>query len=367
MVDLAEMVKKVVNIPVMAVGKLGYPELAERVLEEKKADFIILGRALLADPEWPNKVKEGRLEDIRPCVGDNEGCIGSVLAGGHIGCTVNPTTGMEREFVIKPAEKKKTVLVVGGGPGGMEAARVAALRGHKVALWEKGDALGGNLIPASVPHFKQDYMDLTNYLSTQIKKLGVTVELEKEATPEIIQEVKPEVVFIATGSTPIVPEIPGVEKGKVVTATDLLLGRREAGESVVVVGGGLVGCETALYLAQKGKKVTIVEILDTVMRDMNNINGEHLLKLLADTNVRILTDTNVLEITDEGIAIADKDGKKSTLEADTVVLALGLKPCGELLEALKDKVPEVYAIGDCVEPRKVLNAIEEGFRTARLI
>ena len=280
---------------------------------------------------------------------------------------MNPTTGMERELTIKPAEKKKSVLVVGGGPGGMEAARVAALRGHKVTLWEKGDALGGNLIPASTPDFKQDYRILINYLSTQIKKLGVATELKKEATLEQIQQMKPEVVFIATGSTPIIPEIPGVEKAKVVTAIDVLLNRKEAGESVVVIGGGLVGCETALYLAQKGKKLTIVETLDSVARDMFEANRLHLLKLLADTNVEILTETSVAEITDDSVVIVNKYGKRSKLEADTVVLTVGFKSNRRLEEALKDKVPETHVIGDCVEPRKLLNAIWEGFLSARLI
>ena len=367
MVDMAQMTKRVVKVPVIAVGKLGYPELAERVLQEGKADFICLGRALLADPEWPNKVKKGRLEDIRPCVGCHEGCLKRVFDVKYLSCAVNPATGMEREFTIKPAEKKKTVLVVGGGASGMEAARVTALRGHKVTLWEKGDALGGNLIPASVPDFKQDYRRLINFLSTQIKKLDVTIELAKEATAELILEMKPDVVFIATGSTSIVPEIPGVGKKMVVIAVDLLLGKQEAGKSVVVVGGGLIGCETALYLAQKGKKLTIIEMLDGVMLDMYSANRMHLLKLLADADVNILTETKCLEIRDNGITIADKYGKRSTLEADTVVLAVGLKSNEGLLEALKDKIPEVYAIGDCVEPRKVINAIWEGFRTARLV
>ena len=366
-VDLAEMTKNVVNIPVIAVGKLGYPELAENVLKEGKADFIALGRALLADPEWANKAKEGRWEDICPCVGDHEGCMGGLGREKHISCTVNPLTGREKEFAITKAEKVKSVLVVGGGPGGMEAARVAALRGHKVTLWEKDNALGGNLIPASIPDLKQDYRSLINYLSTQIEKLGVTIELGKEATPELIQEAKHDAVIIATGSMPIISEIPGVEKAKVVTAVNVLLGKRETGESVVVVGGGLVGCETALYLAQKGKKLTIVEILDSVMRDMCIQNRAHLLQLLADAKAEILTETKVLEITDEGITIADKHGKRSTLEADTVVLAVGLKPNEKLLKSLTDKVPEVYAIGDCVEPRIVINAIWEGFHTARQI
>ena len=367
MVDMAEMTKKVVRIPVITVGKLGYPELAERILQEGKADFIALGRALLADPDWPNKVKEGRIEDIRPCLGDHEGCFDRVMAGEYISCTVNPATGMEREFELKPAEKKKSVLVVGGGPGGMEAARVAALRGHKVTLWEKGNALGGSLISASVPDFKRDYQDLINYLATQIKKLGVAVELRKEATPELIQETKAEVVFIATGSSPLIPKILGVERRNVITAIDALLGKGEIGESVVVVGGGLVGCETALYLAQKGKKLTIVEILDNVARNVNEANRTHLLKLLGDINVRILTETNVLEIMDDNVVIADKHGTRSQLASDTVVLAVGLKANNGLEEAIRGKVPEIYAIGDCVEPRKVINAIWEGFRFARLI
>ena len=366
MVDMAEMAKKVVNIPVMAVGKVGYPELAERVLQEGKADFIALGRPLLADPEWPKKVKEGRLEDIRPCLGDHE-CVERIMHRKYLSCTVNPQVGMEKEFAIRPAQKKISVLVVGGGPGGMEAARVTALRGHKVTLWEKGDALGGNLIPASTPDFKQDYRMLIDYLSTQIRKLGVNIELGKQATPEAILKMNPEVVFIATGGTPLIPDIPGIEKSKVVTAVDLLLGRKEAGETVVMVGGGLVGCETALHLAQKGRKLTIVETLDDIARDMCAPNRMHLLQLLKDEKVDILTESNVLEIKDEGVVIADKSGKRSILSADTVVLALGLKSSDQLSETIRDKVPEVYAIGDCVEPRKVTNAIWEGFRTARLI
>ena len=367
MVDLAAMVKKVVKIPVIAVGKLGAPELAEGVLQDGKADFIALGRPLLADPEWANKVKERRLEDIRPCIGCHEGCHKRLHERKFLTCTVNPACGREKEFMINPAEKKKCVLVIGGGPGGMEAARIAALRGHRVALWEKGNTLGGNLIPAAVPNFKREYGTLINYLSTQIKKVGVDINLGKEATPELIEEINPEAVFIATGSIPIFPVLPRVEREKVVTAVDLLLGKREAGQSVVVIGGGLVGCETALYLTHKGKKVILLEILDSLMCDVYSINRMHLEKLLADSQVEILTKTELLEITDKGIVIADKDGRRSTLEADTVVFATGFEPNDTLFKALKGKVPELYSIGDCVVPRKATDAISEGFRIGRLI
>jgi len=362
---MAAMAKKVVTIPVMAVGKLGDPELAESVLQQGKADFVMMGRPLLADPEWPHKVRAGRLDDIRPCLGCLEGCMGR--GGKYLSCTVNPTVGIERELTMEPAERKKTVLVVGGGPAGMEAARVAALRGHKVTLWEKGDALGGNLIPAAVPDFKQEYRRLIDYLSTQIKKLGVAVELDREATVDQIRKMAPDVVFLATGSKPIIPEIPGVEGRKVGAAADVLLGRHKVGEEVVVLGGGLVGCETALYLAEQGKRVTIVEILGGVARDVFSINRMHLVKLLTDSGVRIMTETTVTEITDDGVAIVDKDGKSSKLESDSVVLALGLSSSKELEETLKDVVPETHVIGDCVEPRKVMSAIWEAFRFARLV
>lgn len=366
MVDMAEMAKREVKIPVIAVGKLGYPDLAEKTLQEGKADFIALGRALLADPEWPLKVKEKRLEDIRPCLGDHEGCLGRVRERKYISCTVNPVTGMEREFDLKSAKKSKSVLVIGGGPGGMEAALVAKLRGHKVTLWEKNNALGGNLLPASVPGFKQDYKDLINYFSIQLKKLGVIIELGKEATPIRVREIKPDVVLVATGATPIIPEIAGIKRRKVITASDLLLGKKEAIEPVVVVGGGLTGCEVALHLAQKGKKVTIVEMLNDIARDVFLANRMHLLKLLSDAKVTILTQAKVIEVTEEGLEIVHSD-KKDFLEANTVILAVGLTPNTELWEKLQDEIPETYAIGDCAEPRKVLNAIWDGFRIARLI
>ncbi len=366
LVHLAEMVKKVVNIPVIAIGKLGYPEVAERVLQEGKADFIALGRALLADPDWANKVKQGKLDDICPCIGDFEGCLRRGGMGMSIRCTVNATTGMEKQLELKPAETKKSVLVVGGGPGGMEAARVAALRGHRVTLWEKTARLGGSLVPASVPDFKKDYRRLIEYQSTQLKKLGVTVELGKEATPALIRKMKPDVVLIATGAAPLIPDIPGIKSEKVICAVEAL-SKKTAGKRIAVIGGGLVGSEVALYLAQNGKEVTIVEMLNDIASDMHHSSRLHLLKLLSDAQVKSLTGNTVTEITPEGLVMADKSGQKSTLKADCIVLACGLKSDRRLAEALGDGVPEVHAIGDCVEPRKLMNAIWEGFRIARLI
>ncbi len=367
MVDLAERVKTVVGVPVIAVGRLGYQNLAEQVLQEGKADFIALGRALLADPEWPEKVRMNRTEDIRPCLGCYRGCRDRVLEGKYVSCAVNPVTGMEREFVIRLAETKKSVLVIGGGPAGMEAARVAALRGHKVTLWEKGRALGGNLLPASAPDFKQDYRSLVEHLTWQLEKVGVSVELNKTATKELIAEKSPDVVIVATGSIPIIPKIPGVKKEKVSGAIDVLLHKKELGKSVVVIGGGLVGCETSLHLAKAGKRLTIVEILDSLARDMPPINALHMLKLIEEAGVTILTETRVLEITDEGLSFIDKTGKKGMLQADSVVLAVGFRPDRELLDSLVGTYKDVKAIGDCVQPRNVMAAIWEGFRTARLV
>ena len=366
-VSLSEAAKKVVNIPVMIVGKLGYPEIAENTLEEGKADFIVLGRALLADAEWANKVKEDKREDIRPCIVCHEGCHVRIRAGKYLSCAVNPATGIEREYALIPAKKKKNVLVIGGGPGGMEAARVAAFRGHSVTLLEKSDVLGGNVAIASVPDFKHDYRSLIEYFTIQLKKLGVTIELGKEATAESVEKMKPDAVFVATGSVAIIPEIPGVRKGNVITAGDLLAGKKKVGKSVVIIGGGLVGCETALYLAQKGKKVTILESLDDIARDMWSASRLHLLKLLSDNNVDVRTNAKVLEITDKGVVWDDKNGKNKTIDAETVILAVGFKPNGDLFRKLQKKLPEVYAIGDCVEPRQVMSAVWEGFQAARLV
>jgi 2-enoate reductase len=366
-VELAEAIKKTVRIPVIVGGALGHPGLAERVLEEKKADFISLGRGLLADPEWPNKVREGRLEDILICIQDNEGCLGRTRKHKYVSCTLNPTTGMERDFgKVIPAKKRKSVLVVGGGPAGMEVARVAAVRGHEVTLWEKGNELGGNLIPASIPEFKMDIKNLIKYWSSQIKKLGVRVELCKEATCDLIRKAKPDVLVIATGASPLFPPIPGIERNVVVSAVDLLLGKKMSGETVIVAGGGLIGCEIGLYLAEKGKKVTILEMTKHLASDVFEGNRSNIISMLENFGVTLLTETTLLEILDDGVIVNDTAGKK-TLKADTVVLALGLRSEIGLLMSEEVKELSPICIGDCLEPRKIINAVWEGFRVGRLI
>lgn len=368
MVDMAETAKRVVRIPVIAVGKLGYPELAERVLKEKKADFVAIGRSLLADPEWPLKVKEGRLQDIRPCIGCQDGCLARITLGAYISCAVNPATGNEKEFTIARAEKSRSVLIVGGGIAGMEAARVAALRGHKATLYEKRDRLGGHLIEGSVPPFKHDLELLREYYVILLEELGVKTVLGKEVTPKLVQEMKPDMVIIATGSTPIIPKIPGIEKDKVVSAIDLLLGRKKAGDRVVVAGGGLVGCETAIYLAQKGKRVTIVEMLEEIIPDVFEANKQNLFKMLAENDVSVLTNTNLVRVTDKGAAVINQFRRyEAELPADTIVIAMGLKPERGLVKALEGKVKELYAIGDCEGAGRIMDAVWGAFDATRAI
>ena len=366
-VPLAQEIKKVVNIPIIVAGKLGDPVLAEEVLRDGKADLIAMGRPLLADPELPKKAAEGRLDDIRPCLYCNEACAGNLSRMWHISCQVNAALGREREYEIKPAEKIKRVLIIGGGPGGMEAARVAALRGHDVTLYEKDKKLGGQLVPASVPPFKQPIKDQVEYLKNQIEKLGIKIVLGREATPGLVKELKPDVVILATGASPLIPGIPGVEADKVTTAGDILLGKKEAGEKVVIIGGGEVGSELAWFLAEKGKKVTIVEMLYGVAMDMNLFSRFYLLDKLAELGVEVLTTMTAEEITDEGVATVDMSGNRQVVAADTVILAVGFRSNSELEEKLKGEVPELYTAGDCVKPGKILGAIHGGSRIARLI
>jgi NADH:flavin oxidoreductase / NADH oxidase family./Pyridine nucleotide-disulphide oxidoreductase. len=224
---LTEQLKKVVNAPLIVAGRMEIPELAEKTLEEgKAADMINLGRGLLADPEWANKVMQGRIEDIRPCIGCHDGCLGRGFVGKPLSCAVNPACGREIEYGISPAEKVKDVLVIGGGVSGMEAARVAALRGHKVTLYEKTGELGGHVVEGSVDEFKKDNARLLDWYKTQMKKLNIDVKLNTEVTPQLIEERKPDVILVATGSKPIMPNVPGIDRDNVATATDVLLKKK---------------------------------------------------------------------------------------------------------------------------------------------
>jgi 2,4-dienoyl-CoA reductase-like NADH-dependent reductase (Old Yellow Enzyme family)/thioredoxin reductase len=369
MVHLAEAVKKVVTVPVIAVGKIT-PEVGERVLQEGKADLIAMGKALIADPELPNKLASGRLEDIIPCIGciychDTLRDFGT--EDGYLCCAVNTMTGREREYAITAARKTKRVLVVGGGPAGMEAARVARLRGHAVMLYEKGRRLGGQLLLARVPPHKDGIDVLINYLAGQVTKLGVNVELGKEVTPQLVEELKPDAVILATGARPLIPEIPGIDRENVVLAEEALAGNARVGDRVVVIGGGLVGCETAEFLVAKAKVVTIVEMLPELAKGVGMDTRRLLLERLAAKGVSMLTGVRCKRVTDRGLTIITGEGKTHTLPVDTIVLAAGAKPNQELFPPLRSMVSEIYLVGDCREPRRILEDIHEASQVARLL
>jgi 2-enoate reductase len=370
MVDMAALAKKAVKIPVIAVGRLEVPELAEKVIASGEADMVALGRGLLADPYWPVKAAEGRPEDIRPCIGCHDGCLWRFMYGRPLSCAVNPACGRERRYRLNKTEKPKKVTVIGGGVAGMEAARVAASKGHQVVLYEKGKALGGHLIEASVPAFKKDLATLLNWYQTQLKKLGVGLKLGTEASAALVANEKPDAVIVATGSKPCLPDILGIDSPGVATCNDILLERKKAGQNVVVVGGGLVGCETALWLAQKGKQVTIVEMLPELMTGglpVPRMNRFMLLDLLAFNKVNVLTDACVREITTAGSVIVTVHDSKKTIKADTIVLAVGLQPDNALARELHGRFARLYTIGDCQEARNIMGAIWDGYEVGRTV
>jgi 2,4-dienoyl-CoA reductase-like NADH-dependent reductase (Old Yellow Enzyme family)/thioredoxin reductase len=354
----AEAVKKEVKIPVIASGSITHPELAEKILSDGKGDFIALGRPLWADPYWPQKAMEGRPEDIRPCIRCNDGCL---ARGDHqaktISCSVNVAVCREDEFQITKAEHSKNVAVIGGGPAGMEAARVCALRGHKVTLYEKRE-LGGVLIEASVPEFKApDLKPLINYLSTQIKKLKIKV-IHKEATSQAIRNGGFDAVIVATGATPIIPEdVQGITSAKVTDALQVLNGKAKLGQKIAVIGGGIVGTE-----------IVFVEMLDTFM---NNITFDGKLvyeERFKNLNVSIHTGKRLESLSDEGITVVDRYGIRTAITADTVVLAAGSRPNRDLIDSLKNESDlQVFEAGDCIKPRKIFDAIHEGHLAAKLL
>jgi len=358
-VPLAEGIKSTVNVPVITAGRINDPHLAEEILEKGKADLVGMARALIADPELPAKAADGKFEEIRKCIACNA-CNQPHIP---IRCTVNALAGREAELEIIPTTVKKRVMVIGGGPAGLEAARVAALRGHQVNLYEKEKRLGGQWLLAAIPPHKQEFTELVNYQSRQLAKLGVIVELGKTVSAQMVQKGKPEVVIVATGAVPLEISVPGLECGTVINSWDILRGTRKAGTKVLVVGGGSVGLETAHFLAVQGKQVTVIEMLAHVGTDMVPEIRWQLLNQLNRHGVTISRSTKLKQVNEQGIIVLKNDSEELWSGFDTIVLAIGTQPLNEITSILKGIVKELYVIGDAVQPRKAIDAIREGAET----
>ncbi len=360
MVPAARAMKDVLTIPVMAVGNLT-PENAVAVLDNGDADFVGIGRGLIADPQWAGKIAAGRREDIRPCIRCNQLCVGNAFFALPLGCAVNPQVGFERERVLTPVATPRRVAVVGGGPAGLEAARVAASRGHDVDLYEASDHLGGVLWPAATPEFKSELRKMITWWERQLAELPVRIHLGTTITASSPELDGVDDVIVATGAAPVVPaSIPGIERA--VEVVDAHLDRSRVGHRVIVAGGGLSGVDLALELAEDGHAVTVVEMADEIAADLLIINKITLLRRLEAAGVRVLTGHAVTRVTDTGLVAEGPDGPVE-LEADTVVAAFGVRADRGLAEALEGRT-KVHAVGDCVHPAKVAEAVNAGFEAA---
>lgn len=365
--EYCKMVKEVVDIPVFCAGRMDNPDMALEAIENGECDVIDLGRPLLADPDYCNKLRCGKITQIRPCISCHEGCMGRVASYSLLNCAVNPQAARERVNAYEPILKKKKVLIVGGGVAGCEAARVLAIRGHQPVVYEKGSRLGGNLIPGGAPDFKEDDIALADWYTNELNRLGVHVHLNTELNEEEIKAMDYDTVILATGSKPKVFSLG--DDSHTYTAEQVLLKQKDAGKKTVVVGGGLVGCETALWLAQNGIHVTIVEALDKVMAVNGPLcaaNKEMLEALLPFNGVEIITGAKVTEFANGEVKVDTKEGSK-TIMSDSVIFSVGYKEENTLYNNLQFDIPDLYLLGDAKKVSNIMYAIWDAFEVANHI
>jgi 2,4-dienoyl-CoA reductase-like NADH-dependent reductase (Old Yellow Enzyme family)/thioredoxin reductase len=362
-VHYAEQFKKALKVPIVTVGSIVNMGMADEIIAQGQADMVAMVRAILADPEIVNKNRRGADEDVRPCLRCHT-CNRLTGAFYPIRCAVNPVLGRELDYAFLPFSRgNKKVVIIGGGPAGMQAALTASQRGHEVVLFEKSDRLGGNLVLAAGLDIKEDMKRYLKWLVTQTEKTpGISVRLETEADSRNIAAEKPDVVIIAAGADPVIPSLPGIEKEHVVWVGDVNVGKKEVGKTVLVAGGGSTGGETALQLAKEGKKVTIIEMLEYAEVILGWPRG--LMDQLEEYDVPYLTQTRLVEITDKGASVLDKESNRYEIPADTVILSLGFKPRTEVVNEFKGLTADIHVIGDCVKPRTIKEAVHDGFNVA---
>lgn len=357
-------IKRAVNIPIITVGRYTEPQYAELMVREGRTDLVAFGRQSLADPEMPNKARDGKLEYMTPCIGCLLGCVPYMFQGKPITCAVNPACGREAE--IKPAEVKKNVVVVGGGPGGLYAARLCAQRGHKVTLLEKSDHLGGNFHLAAFPAEKGDITSVVRSYIVRAEEAGVEIKLNTEATVEMLKEMAPDAVIFASGSIPLILNIPGLKDCGYITAQDMLAGKQEVGEKALVVGGGMVGCEAAQFLCERNHKVSIIEMKDTIAGDVSKENRVMIFDDFKRHGVELVPGAKVTEFFKDGVSYALKDGSTGELRGfDNIILAMGSRSYNPLNDEVSKFIPQTFVIGEAFKaPGSALTATTDAFNAA---